>query len=91
MERDYAWYNQSIVNKTGIPVEFSINFHRVYSVDVIHPVLDLVAWMRIEWVDPRLTGNPEEYDNLTTAWFWIGDGGSGGETSEIWTPGTLYV
>ena len=47
--------------------------------------------MRIEWVDPRLTWNPEEYDNLTNAWFWIGDGGSGGETSEIWTPGTLYV
>ena len=58
--------------------------------DVIHPVLDLVAWMRIEWVDPRLTWNPEEYGNLTTAWFWIGEGGSGGETSEIWTPGTYF-
>ena len=42
--------------------------------------------MRIEWVDPRLTWNPLEYGNLTKTWMWIGDGGSGGETSEIWTP-----
>jgi len=55
-------------------------------VDVIHPVLDLVVWMRIEWVDPRLTWDPLEYGNLTKIWMWIGDGGSGGETSEIWTP-----
>ena len=51
----------------------SINFHRVFSVDVIHPVLDLVVWMRIEWVDPRLTWDPLEYGNLTKIWMWIGE------------------
>lgn len=50
------------------------------------PFPDIIAWMRIEWVDPRLTWNPAEYGNLTKTWMWIGDGGSGGETSEIWTP-----
>ncbi|KAL7441043.1 hypothetical protein ACHAXM_008277 [Skeletonema potamos] len=23
---------------------------------------------------------------MSKVWFWIGDGGAGGETSEIWTP-----
>ena len=82
---EYVWYNQTV--KTGLPIEFSINFHRVFSVDVINPVLDLIVWLRTEWVDPRLTWRPEEYGNLTKIWFWIGDGGAGGETSEIWTPG----
>ena len=72
---DYVWYNDvnptgedngGSVLKTGIPVELSINFHRVFSVNVIEPVLDLVVWMRIEWSDPRLTWVPEEYGGLTT-------------------------
>lgn len=68
---EYAWFAQSEGNYTGVPVEFSINFHRVFSVDIINSVLDLVVWMRIEWVDPRLTWRPEEYGNLTKTWFWI--------------------
>jgi hypothetical protein len=83
---EYAWYDQPPGKKTGIPVEFSINFHRVLSVSVQPPVLDLIVWLRIRWVDPRLTWIPEEYGNFTKTWMWIGDGGAGGETSEIWTP-----
>ena len=83
---EYVWYNKTV--KTGLPIEFAINFHRVFSVDVINPVLDLIIWLRIEWVDPRLTWRPEEYGNLTKIWFWIEDGGAGGE---IWTPGELNL
>ena len=88
---DYPWYGQGAGERTGVPVELGVNFHRVYSVDVINPVLDLVVWLRMAWTDPRLTWKPEEYGNLTKAWFWIGDGGAGGETSEIWTPGVCAV
>ena len=64
----------------------NINFHRVFSVDIVNSVIDLVVWLRLQWVDPRLTWIPEEYGGLNTSWFWLGDGGNGGETSEIWTP-----
>mmetsp|Transcript_19679 Transcript_19679/g.30001 ORF Transcript_19679/g.30001 Transcript_19679/m.30001 type:complete len:747 (+) Transcript_19679:202-2442(+) len=83
---DYAWYGQNEGSRTGIPIELDINFHRVFSVDTINPVLDLVVWFRLEWADPRLTWDPTEYGNMTKVWVWIADGGAGGETSEIWTP-----
>jgi hypothetical protein len=83
---DYAWYGQEAGSRTGIPIELDINFHRVFSVDTINPVLDLLVWFRLQWADPRLTWEPKEYGNMTKVWFWLGDGGAGGETSEIWTP-----
>ncbi len=83
---DYAWYGQEKGSYTGVPVELDINFHRVFSVDTVNPVMDLVVWFRLEWGDPRLTWDPQEYDNITKVWAWIADGGGGGETSEIWTP-----
>ena len=83
---DYAWYGQPEGTRTGVPIELDINFHRVFSVDTINPVLDLVVWFRLQWSDPRLTWNPTDYMNMTKVWFWIGDGSAGGETSEIWIP-----
>ena len=83
---EYAWYNQSVGNRTGVPIETNINFHRVFSVDIVNSVMDLVVWFRMVWVDPRLTWDPAEYGGLNKTWFWLGDGGAGGETSEIWTP-----
>lgn len=83
---DYAWYGQEKGSYTGVPIELDINFHRVFSVHTINPVMDLVVWFRLEWADPRLTWDPKEYDNITKVWAWIADGGGGGETSEIWTP-----
>ena len=55
-----------------------MNFHKVYSVDIVNSVIDLIVWLRIQWVDPRLTWKPEEYGGLNNkTWFWIGDGGAG--------------
>jgi hypothetical protein len=62
-----------------------VNFHRVFSVDTVNPVLDLIVWFELQWVDPRLTWDPAQYGNHTKTWFWI-DGNAGGETTEIWTP-----
>ena len=83
---EYAWEGDAEGNETGLPVEMDINFHRVYSVDVVNPTLDLIVWFRLEWVDPRLTWDPKEYGNHTKTRFWISDGSAGGEMSEIWTP-----
>jgi hypothetical protein len=83
---DYAWFGQEEGSRTGIPIELDINFHGVFSVDTINPVLDLLVWFRLQWADPRLTWDPKEYGSMSKVWFWIGDGGAGGETSEIWTP-----
>lgn len=83
---EYAWHGKAEDNLTGVPVEIDVNFHRVYSVNTINPVLDLIVWFGLTWVDPRLTWNPEDYGNHTKTWFWI-DGGNGAEEmSEIWTP-----
>lgn len=49
-------------------------------------IRSLVAWFRLEWVDLRLTWDPNEYGSLTKTTFCIGEGGAGGEMSEIWTP-----
>ena len=83
---EYAWYGEAEGNRTGVPVEMLVNFHRVYTVDVVNPVLDLIVWFELTWVDPRLTWEPDEYGNQTKTWFWIDSGSAGGETSEIWTP-----
>ena len=83
-----AWSTASSpTNRTGVPIEIGINFHRVHEVDVIEGTVDLIVWFRLRWNDPRLVWDPADYGNLTSTWFWIGDGGgSAGETSEMWTP-----
>ena len=83
---EYAWEGDAKENRTGVPVEMDINFHRVFSVDTVNPMLDLIVWFRLAWVDPRLTWDPAEYGNHTKTWFWIDSGNAGGEMSEIWTP-----
>ena len=76
---------ESIVK--GLDVEMGLNFHKIFEVDVTKSVVDFVVWVRLQWNDPRLVWDPSDYGNITETFFWIGDGsGSGGETSEIWTP-----
>eukprot|EP00956_Cyclotella_meneghiniana_P024349 scaffold48787_cov89-Cyclotella_meneghiniana.AAC.6 len=82
---EYAWQGDAEGNKTGLPVEMDINFHRVFDVDVVSTHLDLIVWFELNWVDPRLTWDPKEYGNHSKTWFWI-NGNAGGEMSEIWTP-----
>ncbi|KAL7503216.1 hypothetical protein ACHAWX_000576 [Stephanocyclus meneghinianus] len=83
---EYAWHGKLEGNLTGVPVQVDVNFHSVYSVNTINPVLDLIVWFGLTWVDPRLTWNPQDYGNHTKTWFWIDGGNGAGEMSEIWTP-----
>jgi hypothetical protein len=83
---EYAWYGDPKENRTGVPVEMDINFHRVFTVDTVNPMLDLIVWFRLAWVDPRLTWDPADYGGHTKTMFWIDSGNAGGEMTEIWTP-----
>lgn len=70
-------------NRTGVPIGTSLNFHRVYAVDVTKSTVDLIVWVRQEWYDPRLTWSGA----AATLHAWVDEGsGPGGEVSEIWTP-----
>ena len=86
----YAWAQGNETNsgilRTGLPIEVGINFHRVFSIDIINSVADLIVWFRLRWVDPRLAWEPQDFNGTTTTWFWIGDGIGSSEASEIWTP-----
>ncbi|CAB9500519.1 Acetylcholine receptor subunit alpha [Seminavis robusta] len=83
-----VWRQDQQEERSGLPVDVGLNFHRVLKVDVTSSVADLIVWVRQEWTDPRLRWNPADYNNLTTLHVWVGGDGSGvgGETSEIWTP-----
>jgi hypothetical protein len=67
--------------RSGVPVEVGINFHKVHKVNVAASTADLIVWMRLAWVDPRLAWNPEEHGNQTSMWFWTEDGMGGNEAS----------
>lgn len=73
-------------NKSGLPVELTINFHRVFAVAVTESNVDLIVWVRQRWIDPRLVWDPIAYNNLTSIHFWVSEGIGSAETSEIWTP-----
>lgn len=84
------WNDQNTTLKSGLPIQVGLNFHRVFKVDVMSSVADLIVWVRQSWVDPRLTWNPDDYNGIDTLQLWVGDGsGSAGDSSEIWTPDLL--
>jgi hypothetical protein len=72
--------------QVGLPVNLTINFHRVFAVEVTKSTADLMVWVRQVWHDPRLMWNPLEYSNVTRMQFWVDNGIGMGEMSEIWTP-----
>lgn len=73
-------------NGTGLSIDLSINFHRVFSLDVTASTADLIVWVRQVWNDPRLVWDPKDYSNITTVQLWVESGIGAGETSQIWTP-----
>jgi hypothetical protein len=77
---------ESRASRTGMDVEFNLNFHKVHALNVAESTAHLVVWVQMRWKDPRLTWDPNQYGNFTKIWFWIENGIGGGEASEIWTP-----
>ncbi|KAG7355492.1 neurotransmitter-gated ion-channel ligand binding domain containing protein [Nitzschia inconspicua] len=72
--------------RTGLVVEFNLNFHKVHALNVAESTAHLVVWVQMRWHDPRLSWDPTDFGGITRTWFWIENGMGGGEVSEIWTP-----
>ena len=70
-------------NRTGLDVEVSINFFRIFSVDQKTGQADLAVWFRQKWFDPRLEWDPANWNGTDTLYVWMGKGGPDGE---IWSP-----
>jgi hypothetical protein len=64
-----------------LEVEFGMNFHKVHRVDVADATVDLLVWIRMIWVDPRLAWDPSEYGNTTETWMWLDKGMGASESS----------
>jgi hypothetical protein len=86
MSYPFEHYWNKMGERTGLPVNLTVNFHRVFAVEVTKSSADLIVWIRQVWHDPRLMWDPLEYSNVTTMQFWVDSGIGMGETSEIWTP-----
>lgn len=82
----WAAHQESGSVRTGLEVEFNLNFHKVHRLNVAESTAHLVVWVQMRWNDPRLAWDPEDFGNITKTWFWIENGMGGGEVSEIWTP-----
>jgi len=85
---NYAWYasrtNTSDIRR-GLPVGVNINFHKVLDVNIKDTTMDLLVWFRLEWNDPRLEWNPDDYDGLDRAFFTLGIP----DDTDLWYPDIL--
>eukprot|EP01024_Parvocaulis_polyphysoides_P007931 TRINITY_DN12332_c0_g1_i1.p1 TRINITY_DN12332_c0_g1~~TRINITY_DN12332_c0_g1_i1.p1 ORF type:complete len:290 (-),score=41.24 TRINITY_DN12332_c0_g1_i1:178-1023(-) len=74
----WPWSQQ----KSVCNVTTDINFHRVLDVDMSKRTLNVMAWLSLNWYDPRLTWDPKNWNNITQIWF----GDSEFNEGEIWNP-----
>jgi hypothetical protein len=93
---EYVWNITKMDNtggdpeiRKGLEIGMNMNFHKIFEVDTITSILDLLVWLRMSWNDPRLSWDPADYNGTTKTWFWIEAGSGMGENSEIWTPDIL--
>ncbi len=70
-------------NRTGLDVEVSVNFFKIFDVNQKSGKADLAVWLRQRWFDPRLVWDPENWEGTDTLYVWMGKGGPDGE---IWSP-----
>eukprot|EP01026_Neomeris_dumetosa_P072237 TRINITY_DN734_c0_g1_i12.p1 TRINITY_DN734_c0_g1~~TRINITY_DN734_c0_g1_i12.p1 ORF type:complete len:818 (-),score=87.39 TRINITY_DN734_c0_g1_i12:616-2712(-) len=67
------------------PVDVSIhlNVHKVVDLDLASGKLSLLVWLTINWNDPRLTWNPEDWNGIQDVSFQDDESY---EDDEIWNP-----
>lgn len=51
---EYVWHGMKVGNRTGLPLQFNINFQKVAGVDVVNSVADFVVWFRLVWIDQAI-------------------------------------
>jgi hypothetical protein len=70
---------------SGTDVRLSIRFFKVEAVNAAHATMTLKVWVRMYWVDERLSWNPADYGNLTET-YYRADQTIGDEVTQIWVP-----
>jgi hypothetical protein len=68
----------------GTDVDVELRVFKVVSADVGVGTLELAVWFRLRWFDERLSWEPSEYGNVTSAHFVAGV--TAIMDKEIWTP-----
>mmetsp|Transcript_54036 Transcript_54036/g.126832 ORF Transcript_54036/g.126832 Transcript_54036/m.126832 type:complete len:689 (-) Transcript_54036:31-2097(-) len=69
----------------GTDVEMQINFFKVQGVDASTGQMRLKVWVRMGWIDQRLSWDPAEYGNISQVHF-LSRHNTDRENSEIWLP-----
>ena len=73
------------IYSSGSDVELEVRFFKIETINAAEGGIRIKVWLRMLWVDERLSWDPNAYQGLTHTHFWC-EGPVGGETSEIWTP-----
>ncbi|CAE7416921.1 nAChRalpha1 [Symbiodinium sp. CCMP2592] len=69
----------------GTEVEMQINFFKAQGLDDSTGQMRLKVWVRMGWIDQRLSWNPAEYGNISQVHF-LSRHNTDRENSEIWMP-----
>ena len=65
-ENLFANYNKKLKPPGIIQVVFALNIEKIVEFLAKEEVLVMNTWINHEWLDSRLTWNPEVYGNITT-------------------------
>ena len=77
-------------SQAGTDVNLQLRVYKIDSVDAATAHMKLKVWLRLSWVDERLSWNPEDYGNVTSTYF-LATGQNKGEETQIWVPDlTIY-
>eukprot|EP00392_Amoebophrya_sp_AT5.2_P005554 g5563.t1 len=60
-EKD-LYYSMRNVAPPGCVVKFQLKLYKVSNVDTGNAQIDIAAWLRLSWNDPRITWTPSNYD-----------------------------
>ena len=80
-----AGYDKSVPPGVPVPVSLGINLYHIYSLDMRRATLILHLWLRLGWVDPRLSWDPSLHGGIDQVTF-IASAASPLEESQIWVP-----
>jgi len=66
----------------GTDVQLAVRIFKVIAVKAADGAMELKVWLRMYWVDHRLSWNPADYGNITKTHFWLDHDGN----SQLWQP-----